>query len=220
MLFLPIAITSSDVSNYNACNHLLLECSDSSSNRLDMVFVMDASGSIGANNFESMKTYVANVTRGLNENVRVGIVRYSSSADIILSLTPVTDSESLASTIESIAYISGGTDTAAGIALAQSMFEQDNNMTSCSEAVKTMTVLTDGQSNNMQSTIAAADNARAAGIQIYASGIGSGPNQNELQSIASSPLSNYLIPIANFSSAAFNDRIGTQQRSACKSKLN
>lgn len=185
-----------------------------------MVFVMDASGSIGADNFESMKTYVANVTHGLNENVRVGIVRYSSSAEIILSLTPVTDSESLASTIESITYTSGGTNTAEGITLAQSMIEQGNSMTSCSETVKTMTVLTDGQSNDMQSTIVAAGNARAAGIQIYASGIGSGPNQNELQSIASSPPSDYLIPIANFSSAAFNDRIGTQQRSTCNSKLN
>lgn len=178
-----------------------------------MVFVMDASGSIGANNFESMKTYVANVIRGLNENVRVGVVRYSDSADIVLSLTPVTDPESLASTVGGIHYTQGGTNTAAGIRQAQSMFEQDR----CSGIVKTMTILTDGQSNDEQSTIAAANDVRAAGIQIFASGIGSGPNQNELQSIASSPPSDYLIPIANFSSAAFNNRIGTQQRSACKS---
>lgn len=192
------------------------ECSDSTSNRLDMVFVMDASGSIGADNFESMKTYVANVIRGLNENVRVGIVRYSSSASIILGLTPVTDPESLASTVEGIYYTTGGTNTAAGIALAQSMFEQDT----CSGVVKTMSVLTDGQSDNVRSTTSAANSAKTSGIQIYASGIGSGPNQDELQSIASSPPLDYLIPIANFSSAAFNNRIGTQQRSACKSKFN
>ena len=177
--------------------------------------MMDASGSIGAENFASMKTYVANVIRGLNENVRVGIVRYSSSASIILSLTPVSDPESLASTVESIYYTMGGTNTAAGIALAQSMFEQDR----CTGVIKAISVLTDGQSDNVHSTTRAANNAKASDIQLYASGIGSGPDQDELQSIASSPPSDYLIPIANFSSAAFNNRIGTQQRSACKSKL-
>ena len=178
-----------------------------------MVFVMDASGSIGADNFVSMKDYVANVVLGLNENVRVGVVRYSSSASIVIGLTPVSDPESLAARIRSIVYTKGGTNTAAGIATAQSMFEQDR----CSGVTKSISVLTDGQSDNVHSTTRAASNAKDAGIQLYASGIGSGPNQEELQSIASSPPSDYLVPIANFSSSAFNNRIDTLRTSACKS---
>ena len=56
-----------------------------------------------------MKDYVANVVFGLNENVRVGVVDYSYSASIVIGLTPVSDPESLATRIRSIAYTEGGT---------------------------------------------------------------------------------------------------------------
>ena len=56
------------------------------------------------------------------------------------------------------------------------MFEQDR----CSGVTKTMSVLTDGQSDNVDSTRRTASNAKDAGIQHNASEIGSGPNEQEL----------------------------------------
>lgn len=176
---------------------------------------MDASGSIGEENFPSMTNFVANIVLGFSQNVHVGVVRYSSSASVIQRLTQVTNPGILAQFVRSIAYTGGGTDTAAGIQVGQSLFQTADR---CSENVKVLYILTDGRSDNLQRTTQSANAAKNDGIQIYTSGIGPSVNQEELTAVASSPSSDYMLPIANFSNSAFNDRVSALQQGACTSK--
>ncbi len=161
-----------------------------------------------------MKVYVANIVRGFDEMVRVGVVTYSNSAWVSIPLTSAVNPMSIASSILQIVYTSGGTNTAAGINLARSLLSQQQ----CSGVIRSLSVLTDGQANNRAAAERAAQAAKEDGIQVYATGIGSGVSQNDLQSIASTPTSEYLQPIADFSEEAFNEKVEQLQMSACKSE--
>ncbi len=162
-----------------------------------------------------MKEYVINIVLGFDDNTRVGAVTFSYSTHNSLSLMSASMSQTIASTIRNIPYYTGGTNTAAGITAAVSVLGQQQD----SGVTKAMLVLTDGQSNNPASTQQAAQAAKAQGIQIYSVGIGSAVVQSELTSIASSPSADYMLPIGNFSTAAFNEKIEPLRRSACRSEF-
>lgn len=59
-------------------------------------------------------------------------------------------------------------------------------------------VLTDGQSQNREKTIEAAQALRAAGVATFVIGIGSQVDQSELASVASTPTSKYLIQLTDY----------------------
>lgn len=59
-------------------------------------------------------------------------------------------------------------------------------------------VVTDGQSNNPNLTIAEAQKARAAGITVLAIGVGSGVSRKELNAIATDPDSTHVFMADNF----------------------
>lgn len=176
---------------------------------------MDASGSIGTTDFQTMKQYVTDVILGFDDNVRVGVVTYSNSAHTSLGLTPAVSKVCIAYVIADIPYYSGGTDTHEGIDTAVSLLRQQKD----TGVIHAVVVLTDGRSSSPTSTVHAAQTAKDRGIQMYAVGIGSGVDVNELQDIASSPSSDYLLPIGNFSTAAFNEKIEPLRKSACQSML-
>lgn len=176
---------------------------------------MDASGSIGSINFQSVKQYVSNIILGFDDKVRVGVVTFSNSAYTSLDLTPAASKTCIASIITGILYYGDGTNTYEGINTAASLLGHQKDI----GVSRVLIVLTDGRSNSRTSTLQAAQAAKDQGIQIYAVGIGSGVDVNELQDMASSPSSDYLLPIGNFSTAAFNEMIEPLRKSACLSEL-
>jgi hypothetical protein len=70
-----------------------------------------------------------------------------------------------------------------------------------------LVVITDGKSNVPNATWEQAMLARAAGITIISVGIGTGFNQQELEGIASSPISSNVITTQNFQSLTDEMRI-------------
>ena len=81
---------------------------------IDIVFVLDASGSIGSANFVRMKNFTKNVISNFDigdNGTRVGIIRYASRASIILSLGSINNANGLNTFIDSIWYTRGGTAT-------------------------------------------------------------------------------------------------------------
>ena len=148
---------------------------------IDLVFVVDGSGSVGASAFATSKTFITDVMASFTigsgaDQTRVGVVQFSSSAQTELSLT---GNEALAtSEVNSMSYMGGGTDTSAAINYAvSSVFSHART-----GVQKVMIVMTDGQSADAVG--AAADAARAAGIEVFALGIGSGIGYSELFNIA------------------------------------
>lgn len=114
----------------------------------DVVFVLDASGSINyahPDNWNRVKYFTGNFTAGLlrstrtstNQN-RVGIVTYSSNARIYLNLTG--DQELLLETISDLFYDDLATNTAEGLCQLLDIDWRD-------DALRLVILMTDGRSN-------------------------------------------------------------------------
>lgn len=77
---------------------------------MDLVFVLDTSGSIGNSGFQAVREFVASVSMALNVSPRrsqVAVILYSSNAQIHFNLTMHSDATALNDAIESIPYVLG-----------------------------------------------------------------------------------------------------------------
>ncbi|XP_069108495.1 cartilage matrix protein-like [Argopecten irradians] len=168
--------------------------------RQDIVFILDTSTSVGVRNFRKMLNFTkeflqtADIDSG---SVRVGLITYSSSVTIQFHLNTFSSKKDVFSAIDEVVYQSGSTNTAGALkALTVDMFTRDHGSR---EDVSNVTVIiTDGVSNtNMRQTIPYAEEAKLAGISIYAIGIGI-KETAELKEIASTPTANFFYTIDDF----------------------
>ena len=79
-------------------------------------------------------------------------------------------------------------------------------------------IVTDGRSNNAAATQAAANAARAAGIELFSVGVGSGVSRAELNSMATDPDNSHVFMVDDFSKLAQIKSAFQQQ--TCQGKLN
>ena len=154
-----------------------------------MVFVIDASGSIGSSRFQLIREFTADITTELIRNSprsSVGVILFNGSASIQFNLQTYTSIISLLSAINNLPYSGGGTDTDEALTLLLSSAENGalglrNNFS------KVAIVITDGESSSLSATLSAAAALHASNIfDVYAVGV-DGANLTELQGIASSP---------------------------------
>ena len=189
-------------------------CEASNTGMLSIMFLLDASGSIGNSNFAIMRTVTADaaVTFAMM-GARVGVVRFSSTAQtaVVVPLQEWQNTAQLRTNIEAIAFSGGGTDTGTGITTAAAALG--------SEGIRIIILFTDGQANSRQAAINAADAAKLDGISIYAGGIGTGVVEEELNSLASDPPEDFRVSVAGFSVDAFNEEIAPLIRATCLSEL-
>ena len=157
---------------------------------LDVVFVIDTSGSIGFPRFQLIKEFIADITTELIRNSprsSVGVILFSSYAHIEFNLQTYTSLSSLLSAINNLPYSGGGTDTAEALILLLSS-AQNGTLGLRNDFSKVAIVITDGESNSQSATLSAAARLHASNIfdDVYAVGV-DGADLTELQGIASSP---------------------------------
>ena len=197
----------------NYYNHL---CVIGCKSGLDIIFVLDASGSVGILHFVTMKSFVKTIISNFEigaDKTSVGVIRFASSASIVIPLGSINNAAQLNNSITNIYYTNGGTATHLALNLLQTAF---NNSRTSQGVPQVAIVFTDGQSNSPSSTAQAAQLVHDAGIVVYSFGIGSGIDTTELNAIASS--SNNVFVISNFSPSQFAAKLLPLQTSACTSK--
>ncbi|XP_064631743.1 collagen alpha-3(VI) chain-like [Lineus longissimus] len=177
----------------------------STTERADIVFVMDSSGSIGRSNFKTMTQFVHDVVGTFNigvSNVNVGLMKYGFQPALEFNLNKYTTKADTLAAILNIKYKSGFTNTGGAIAyMRTSMFTNANGDR---PGVKNIAVvISDGNSRDSASTVLEAALARDANITMIAIGIGSKVDQQELNDIASDPDRKYAFDISTF------DALGT-----------
>ena len=160
----------------------------------DVVFVIDASGSIGSSNFQQIREFTANITAQLIHNSpqsRVGVILFSSSVGLHINLQTYTSLNTLLSAIYNLYYSGGGTDTAEALTLLLS-YSQGGKLRLRHDSSKAAIIITDGKSNNPSATLSAVAALHASNIYtIFAVGV-DGSDFNELNAIASSPEFTFL----------------------------
>ena len=157
---------------------------------LDVVFVIDTSGSIGSSRFQLIREVTANVTTELILNSpqsSVGVISFDRYARIQFGLQTHTNLSSLLSAINNLPYYDGSsTDTDEALTLLLSA-AQNGLLGLRNDSSKVAIVITDGESRSKTATLSAATALHASNIfDVYAVGV-DGANLLELQGIASSP---------------------------------
>lgn len=150
---------------------------DSTLNGLDVVFVIDSSGSMTDNDSNKLRLDAAQeFVQKLGENDRAAVIDFDSGARVYQEFT--SDHELLNAAIMKVDS-NGGTNLSNGINLAIQQFTAENYTRT--DAYKYIIFLTDGDgSYSVSYTSLAAEN----GIEIYTIGLGSGVKESTLKAIA------------------------------------
>ncbi|KAI9526002.1 hypothetical protein NQZ68_002550 [Dissostichus eleginoides] len=172
---------------------------------MELVFVIDSSESVGPDNFEIIKDFVAalvdRVTVGRNAT-RIGLVLYSLEVKLVFNLARYNTKQDIKQAIRNIPYMGEGTYTGTAIRKAT----QDAFYSSRVGVSKVAIVITDGQTDKREPVKLdlAVREAHAANIEMFALGIvnTSDPTQaefmRELNLIASDPDTEHMFLIDDF----------------------
>lgn len=171
----------------------------------DVVYIMDRSGSVKEADFDESVDFVYNVTEYLaigTAEMQVSIVVFSSSYSEKFDLNDYTSKSDLLTAIRNLR----GTSTSGKTYTYDAIdYVKNNSFTPAkggrSGANRTVVVLTDGLSNDVNRTMAAADDLRTtAAAEVFAIGIGStvSKSNEELRGIANDPDSYFVHYIDTF----------------------
>jgi uncharacterized protein YegL len=224
-----IANESTNILDEDTQNKLLLETPISgfgkatcdvvcdNSQLLDLMFIIDGSGSVTLPNFLSELEFAVNVSKALNvspDTVRAGVIVFSSTVTSVYDLNAFVDVASLEATVKVIPYPAGYTYTGLALAQAREILTNASRGARVITIPKMIIIVTDGYSNMpWNTTITEANLIHAAGINVVAIGVGSAVNMTELEAFASEPTIDNIYPLANFSLGSITSKI---EQSACE----
>ena len=174
---------------------------------IDLIFVLDSSKSVGRTNFGKTKDFVEGVVDAFeigSDRTRVGVIQYSSNVNFVFHLDAYMDKTLLKQAIRNIGYIGSGTRTVDALETMESEgFVVENGARRASEGLpRVAIVITDGQSQGAAVVVVPADRARAKGVTIFAIGVTSNVNNDELNAIANEPKETYIFHVSNFNAIA------------------
>ncbi|XP_042346288.1 matrilin-2-like [Plectropomus leopardus] len=168
---------------------------------LDFFFVIDSSRSIRPNDYEKVKTFIINLLQFLevgSDATRVGLLQYGSVVQPEFSLKTYTTKAEVKQAVRSMEHLATGTMT--GLAIQYTMetafTEEEGARPAHMHIPRIAMVVTDGRPQDTVEEVAA--QAREAGIQIFAIGVGR-VDMNTLKAIGSEPHSEHVHLVANFS---------------------
>jgi len=194
---------------------------------MDLIFVLDESGSVGESNFRNIKTFTANLVSNLEigpEETQVGVITFNSRATVRFQLNTYQTSGSILRTIANMRYLGGGgTNTPAALNALREGFSITYGVRPSEEGIpRVAIVVTDGKSNEgggPPATIAAANTVHDSNILVYAVGAGNSIDMNELNAIASEPSSQYVRLLSNFNINELRELQESLNRKACQGDL-
>ncbi|KAK7495804.1 hypothetical protein BaRGS_00013024 [Batillaria attramentaria] len=192
-----------------------VDCED----KMDLVFILDSSGSVSPSDFQLMLRFAADVVDVMDVSpdvVRVADVVYSSSVSVQFDFNDYTGKDDLRSKILATYKINGGTNTASGInKTSEILFSTSSAVGARSDAKKVAVLVTDGRSSSLSQTVAAATALKDKGTTVFAVGVG-GYRLAELQGVASEPICSHVFTLQDFS--VIQSILTEIQKSACEAR--
>lgn len=98
------------MSSFSACG---------SGSKADVVFILDASGSVGPEDFSLLLTFVSNVLEEWDidqEQIRIGMLRFATDHEVLFQLKEYDDKDDLIRAVGNIQYTGGYTHTGREVA--------------------------------------------------------------------------------------------------------
>lgn len=171
--------------------------------KIDMVFLVDSSSSVGKENFRNEISFVKRLLSDFNVSfnyTRIALITFSSRSKIFTHINQISkiseDNDKcmlLNYQIPNITYTGGGTNTHGALVKAKDILEHSKRK----HSKKILILITDGFSNG-RNPKPIAEEIKSKNITIFTVGISSG-NLDELRSIASKPIENFNYMLSSFS---------------------
>uniref|UniRef100_A0A8D0G9L4 Collagen type VI alpha 6 chain n=1 Tax=Sphenodon punctatus TaxID=8508 RepID=A0A8D0G9L4_SPHPU len=171
---------------FGICNPFALDCKRIE--RLDVVFVIDGSGSIDSTEYDSMKDFMIALVKKSDvcrEQVQFGAVKYAATPQTFFDLNKYDTKSAIIEAIQNDQSIGGDTYTAAAIGHSESLFTRQHGSRRDMGVPQILIVITDGVSHDAIQLNDTARRLRDNGITIYAVGI-EGAKTDELLGMAGS----------------------------------
>ena len=168
---------------------------------IDFMLVLDGSESISPADFDLMRTFASDLIGGFDvsdTDAHAGIVQFAGEGQGIVEVGLSSDPGAIAGAISAMTQIVGATDIQEGIALAQGELTGGGRP----DVPQVMIILTDGEHNQPGDPIAEAEAARGLGTELFAIAVGSGPDIDQLNAIASDPDGEHVLSVSDFEALA------------------
>ncbi|XP_029983164.1 collagen alpha-1(XII) chain isoform X3 [Sphaeramia orbicularis] len=163
----------------------------------DLVFLVDGSWSVGRENFQHIRTFIAALAGAFDigeDKTRVAVVQYSTDTRTEFPLTQYSRRGDLLQAINSLPYKGGNTMTGDAIDyLLKNIFTEAAG--SREGFPKVAMIITDGKSQDPVEEYA--KRLRNIGVEIFVLGI-KGADEDELREMASTPHSKHVYNVPNF----------------------
>ncbi|KPP66508.1 hypothetical protein Z043_114982 [Scleropages formosus] len=185
----------------------------------DLVFILDTSSSVGKENFEKVRQWVANIAESFDigpEKTRVAVVRYSDRPTTEFNLGRYKTLEDVKRAARNIKYLGGNTMTGDAISyITSNVFTERAGARPPDHGIQRVAILmTDGRSQDY--VLEPSKAAHQAGIRLFAVGVGEALKV-ELEEIASEPKNAHVFHVSDFNAI---DKIrGRLRRRLCESKF-
>ncbi|XP_029399663.1 collagen alpha-5(VI) chain isoform X2 [Mus pahari] len=153
---------------------------------LDIVFVLDHSGSIGPHEQESMMNLTIHLVKKADvgrDRVQFGALKYSNDPEVLFYLNTYSSRSAIVEHLRRPRDTRGETYTAKALQHSNILFTEEHGSRLKQNVRQLMIVITDGESHDREKLDEAARELRAKGITVFAVGVGKA-NQGELETMA------------------------------------
>lgn len=166
----------------------------------DIVFMVDGSWSIGAENFEQIRRFLYTLVNSFDvgpEHVRIGLVQYSTTPRTEFLLNTHQNKRDILQYISRLPYMGGGTQTGQGLDfMLNEHFVEAAGSRARQNVPQIAVVITDGKSQDNVETHA--QELKGKGIVLYAIGI-KDADEEQLKEIANEPHGQHVYSVSDFS---------------------
>ncbi|KAK3778041.1 hypothetical protein RRG08_021522 [Elysia crispata] len=169
---------------------------------VDIVFLNDASGSVGPVNFQKTLVFIENVVKTLEIgplDAQIGFVTFEAKVHLEFHLNTYSNQQDIVNRVRTTEFTSGSTATHLGLEFAlQNCFTRANG--SRTYASQVAIVIMEGKSDNANFSAAAAKKLKDENVTVFSIGVGNQTDQTELNAIASDPDRTHVFSVDDFNS--------------------
>jgi len=197
----------------DACTWVNGLCRCASEVKLDILFNVDTSGSIGYNGFQTQRDFLRDlVTQGINNGSNIGFFMFSTTVNESRGLQQW-DEDELLNYVNGLYWSAGFTNTGGVIEASLAEFERTYD----AERQQVLMMVTDGnpclRGNCPFSVCGYASQLKAAGIRVIIIGVGDGLTSAYVSCLCQDD--DDYIPVASFSDDDFDSIMGTLSGIVC-----
>ncbi|MGB2695037.1 MAG: VWA domain-containing protein [Dehalococcoidia bacterium] len=189
--------TSTPTSTPSPTPTLIPATSGSCAGMMDLMLVLDGSGSVDSTEWQQVKDFAQDVVTGNSVGsaaTHIGVVQFSMFARLESALSG--NQPAILSAIANMVEYQSLSNLAVGIERAQQELSADGRP----GVPHVMVLVVDGWQNIAGDPVAKANDARAAGTEIFDVGVGHGIAYSQLDDIADEPDAKHIFVVSDFAS--------------------